>query len=465
MKAAQVFWVTALVAGLGALPASGQTYPDTAIPSTSDADALDGTTHDETGVPYIAKGTNESSSPTLNQQMNRQLWRTLQLLGVASQGKVDQETTALKIGVRPMYYRIGSTRYSYTGATGQSVTDDDTSYVYLASDGLHVVTDATGWPAAAADYIMLAEVVAAGGQISSVKDLRWCNLNLVTSYSSLAELTLSGANGLDVNPGSDTDADLVTVGVTGAPKVWWDESEDCFTFSQGGVFAAELFVNTTDGIDVVPGSDTDTDVVTIAVTGSPKAWWDESEDRLAVTHGVTVNDSDGVMVNPGSDTDTTVVTVQVTGTPTTSWDESEDCFDCSHDFNLASGKQYKINDSALIVPYTPSAFLEGTLSVKVWEIEYVAAVDFTLKNVTGRVNTAPTGANLICDVRDNGASIFLNQTEMVNIAAAAYSDTSATKDHALSAGDILTFEVEQIGSGAAGADLMLVLNGRCALQE
>ena len=41
-------------------------------------------------------------------------------------------------------------------------------------------------------------------------------------------LIIEGTAGLDVNPGSDADADLISVGVTDSPKIWWDESEDKF---------------------------------------------------------------------------------------------------------------------------------------------------------------------------------------------------------------------------------------------
>ena len=68
------------------------------------------------------------------------------------------------------------------------------------------------------------------------------------------------------------------------------------------------------------------------------------------------------------------------------------------------------------------------------------------------------------DVRINGTSIFADQTEMIAIAAGTYQDTSATKNAAVAAGDVLTIEIEQIGSGVAGADLTVVLNGRTALQ-
>lgn len=45
--------------------------------------------------------------------------------------------------------------------------------------------------------------------------------------------TFGGVDGLDVNPGSDVDADLVTVGVTGAPRLYWLESGDRFYFTKG----------------------------------------------------------------------------------------------------------------------------------------------------------------------------------------------------------------------------------------
>lgn len=44
---------------------------------------------------------------------------------------------------------------------------------------------------------------------------------------------VSDARGYDVNPGSDIDADLITVNVTGSPKLSWDESSDGFRLSGG----------------------------------------------------------------------------------------------------------------------------------------------------------------------------------------------------------------------------------------
>lgn len=49
-----------------------------------------------------------------------------------------------------------------------------------------------------------------------------------------------GVNGVDVNPGADIDADLITVGVTGTPKLIWDESEDEFNLSKGLALTGDL---------------------------------------------------------------------------------------------------------------------------------------------------------------------------------------------------------------------------------
>jgi hypothetical protein len=59
------------------------------------------------------------------------------------------------------------------------------------------------------------------------------------NISGAASLTLSGANGVDVNPGSDIDADLLTVGVTGAPTFSWDESADAFKYSKPVIISSD----------------------------------------------------------------------------------------------------------------------------------------------------------------------------------------------------------------------------------
>lgn len=66
----------------------------------------------------------------------------------------------------------------------------------------------------------------------------------VTGATSQAQAFTSGvttgANGLDVNPGSDINADLITVGVTGAPTLSWNESGDRFSFSKSVATSGNL---------------------------------------------------------------------------------------------------------------------------------------------------------------------------------------------------------------------------------
>ncbi len=54
----------------------------------------------------------------------------------------------------------------------------------------------------------------------------------VATSPTFASLTL-GVNGLDVSPGSDIDADFITINVTGTPTLSWDESETEFTSNVG----------------------------------------------------------------------------------------------------------------------------------------------------------------------------------------------------------------------------------------
>lgn len=42
---------------------------------------------------------------------------------------------------------------------------------------------------------------------------------------------VQGSDGIDYNPGIDTDVDIVTVGVGGVPRFWWDESENAFSLT------------------------------------------------------------------------------------------------------------------------------------------------------------------------------------------------------------------------------------------
>jgi hypothetical protein len=124
-----------------------------------------------------------------------------------------------------------------------------------------------------------------------------------------------------------------------------------------------------------------------------------------------------------------------------------------------------VDPMAKTFPIAPSLHVSGTLSTGVMSVEWPAPFDFTLRDATGRVAIGPVGADLIVDVRVNGTSIFASQSEMVVVATGQQQDTSATKDHAVVSGDVLTLDVQQVGSTTPGSDLTVVLNGLAAMDS
>ncbi len=83
----------------------------------------------------------------------------------------------------------------------------------------------------------------------------------------------------------------------------------------------------------------------------------------------------------------------------------------------------------------------------------------TLVGIRMACNTAPVGENLICDVHKNGTTIFTTQGNRPTIIDGAYATAaSAVPDvTAVAAGDYLTVDIDNIGSGTAGSDLTLTV--------
>lgn len=89
----------------------------------------------------------------------------------------------------------------------------------------------------------------------------------------------------------------------------------------------------------------------------------------------------------------------------------------------------------------------------------VAVGSQTISKVYVNVKTAPTGANLIIDINKNGTSIWnTTQANRASITASSTSGTQTSFDTtALVEGDILTLDIDQIGSTVAGADLTVIV--------
>ena len=85
-------------------------------------------------------------------------------------------------------------------------------------------------------------------------------------------------------------------------------------------------------------------------------------------------------------------------------------------------------------------------------------VSITLIGVAITLDTAPVGADFIVDVHKDGTTVFTTQANRPTIDDGDNDSTVSVPDvTALVAGDILTFEVDQIGSGTAGSDLTIIL--------
>lgn len=176
------------------------TFPSEQFPGDSTVEALDGTTDTLTGLPYVAKGVNPTSSPSYEVQFNRRLQRQNTILSPWRQGAVVDEGS-LKIGVYPIDYTLGGQRQSYAGATNQAVPDDSTRYVYL--DSANTLQIQAAWPTDISSFVPLAEVVTVAG-VTNITDKR-----IETGFFIAAAEPTAG---LTVNDGGDTSA-TVTVQV------------------------------------------------------------------------------------------------------------------------------------------------------------------------------------------------------------------------------------------------------------
>lgn len=112
-----------------------------------------------------------------------------------------------------------------------------------------------------------------------------------------------------------------------------------------------------------------------------------------------------------------------------------------------------------ILWYLPDAVL-ATGTDKSATIVY-RGPNLTLVRWDFRAKTAPTGAALITDVNVAGTSLWATtQANRPTIAAAATSGTGTAFDTTtLTAGDVLTLDIDQVGSTVAGGQATLILEG------
>ena len=87
----------------------------------------------------------------------------------------------------------------------------------------------------------------------------------------------------------------------------------------------------------------------------------------------------------------------------------------------------------------------------------------TIIGVAATVGTAPTGQAILVDLNKNGTTMFTTQGNRPSIAAAANASSDAVPAvTAVAAGDDLTVDIDQVGSGVTGSDLCVIVAYRAA---
>lgn len=111
--------------------------------------------------------------------------------------------------------------------------------------------------------------------------------------------------------------------------------------------------------------------------------------------------------------------------------------------------------------YTPSGptqifTVPGTLTTGIGKGRFYAPVNMTISNIRGYVATAPTGTDIIFDINKNGTTIFTNQATRPRIVENSnITSVNTPQIIALSAGDYLSVDMDQVGSSTPGADMTI----------
>ncbi len=133
--------------------------------------------------------------------------------------------------------------------TGKTISADNNTITSTAASGTVLTSTGSGTAAtfqspAAAATVTVADaasdpttfVLLAGGATGSQPVLSDAGITFDASTNVMTltgGIAISSVNGVDCNPGSDIDTDIITVGVTGTPRLLWDESEDMFSLTRG----------------------------------------------------------------------------------------------------------------------------------------------------------------------------------------------------------------------------------------
>ena len=125
----------------------------------------------------------------------------------------------------------------------------------------------------------------------------------------------------------------------------------------------------------------------------------------------------------------------------------------------------KLGFSTTVVYTTLSFAVSGSLGVGTWvSPALIVPVTMTASSVMLMTKTKPVGANLICDINKSGSanpmcSIFAAANRPTIIANQWTGSSGAPQSNSgsLTRGDIITLDIDQVGSSTAGSDLTVEL--------
>jgi len=439
--------------------------------------ALLGSTDPKTQLDYIESDTGPDSTPPLSVRETRREQRLNDNLAPLMFGRVFDEGS-LKIGVVGGDYILGGSVKTFAGVTAQAITDNATNYVYI--DQLNaLVVNTTGFPSDLTTFVPLAEVVVASGAVTISDKRSRALFTISNAVGTFANAALDNLASVAISESLVSDTD--NLDDLGSSLIAWKNAFLAGSLIYGGAsraFATTLAAAVPAAARVVTIPDFGADDQLVGLLANQtlegktlKGAAVESTLGLVfkqTTADLTLKASDPAAARlytlPDAGADAQVVLTAGTQTlagKTLTAPTIADLTNANHDHSGAAAGGVLTSTSHGTGKYCPVVVAipvgEATLTTGVKNVRIVMPAAYTLKHASGSVVTPPTGQAIICDVRVNSASIYANQTEMINIADATNEDDSATKDFAGSAGDVIDINVLQVGSTAAGGQLTVTL--------
>jgi len=122
----------------------------------------------------------------------------------------------------------------------------------------------------------------------------------------------------------------------------------------------------------------------------------------------------------------------------------------------ATGSTVAVGNHTHTLTFSLTSFYKsGALSVATGTQLLPVDGTYTIIGTRLTAGTAPAGSSIIIDVNKNGTTIYTTQANRPTVAAGTQTGGpgSAPDVTALSAGDYLSVDIDQVGSGTSGSDL------------